>query len=464
MKTIFHLDQNDLPRRWYNVLADLDSPLPPPLHPGTREPIGPDELAALFPRTCIEQEMSTDRFIDIPEPVLDVLRRWRPTPLQRAVHLERALETPAHIYFKYEGASPTGSHKTNTAVAQAYYNRLEGVRRLTTETGAGQWGSALSFACQTFGLECTVFMVRISFDQKPYRKTMMRVFGAEVFASPSDLTQAGRAILERDPDSPGSLGIAISEAIEAAMAAEETKYSLGSVLNHVLLHQTVIGLEAKAQMEMAGEQPDVVVGCVGGGSNFGGIALPFFHDNVVHGRSTRFVAVEPRVCPTLTAGEYRYDFGDTAQTTPLLKMHTLGHDFVPPPIHAGGLRYHGMAPIISHLVDRGTIEPAAFDQLDVFDSAVLFARTEGIIPAPETAHAVHAAVQLARRCSVEDDKKVILIGFSGHGHFDISAYAAFLDGHLMGRSSDDSEREVPAAGGASDRGAAFADSERMLFC
>jgi len=431
LKTLFQLDQNDLPTRWYNVLADLKTPLDPPLHPATKQPMEPDELAALFPRACIEQEMSTDRFIEIPEPVLEVYRRWRPTPLQRAIHLERALETPAHIYFKYEGASPTGSHKTNTAVAQAYYNAQEGNRSLTTETGAGQWGSALSFSCQLFDLECKVFMVRISYDQKPYRRSMIRTFGAEIHPSPSDQTEAGRAMLAKDPNSSGSLGIAISEAIEAAMTQQGTKYSLGSVLNHVLLHQTVIGLEAQKQMEMAGESPDVVVGCVGGGSNYGGIALPFYHDTVQHQRDVEFIAVEPTVCPTLTSGEYRYDFGDTAMTTPLLKMHTLGHDFVPPPIHAGGLRYHGMAPIISRLVEDRVIRPVAFDQVSVFESAVLFARTEGIIPAPETAHAVHAAVQVARECADRGEERVILIGFSGHGHFDMSAYDAFLGGRLV---------------------------------
>ena len=432
MKTRFDLDQQELPKTWYNVLADLERPLEPPLDPRTNEPISPDALGALFPMACIEQEVATDRFIDIPEPVLEVYRRWRPTPLHRAIHLERALETPARIYFKYEGASPTGSHKTNTAVAQAYYNWEEGTRRLATETGAGQWGSALAFACQTFGLDCTVYMVRISYEQKPYRKTMMRTFGAEIFASPSDRTEAGKAIRADDPESPGSLGIAISEAIEEAVRGEATKYSLGSVLNHVLLHQTIIGLEALRQMEIAGEDPDVVVGCVGGGSNYAGIALPFYHDALSRSRRREFVAVEPHVCPTLTGGELRYDFGDTAKTTPLLFMHTLGHAFVPPPIHAGGLRYHGMAPIISRLVDDGVIRPVAFDQVDVFTSAQLFAQAEGIIPAPETAHAVHAAVQIARECAATDEAKVILIGFSGHGHFDMSAYEAFMDGNLVG--------------------------------
>jgi len=443
VKTRFDLDQQELPTTWYNVLADLDRPLKPPLDPGTKEPISPEALAALFPMACIEQEVATDRYIDIPDPVLEVYRRWRPTPLHRAVHLERALQTPARIYYKYEGASPTGSHKTNTAVAQAYYNQIEGVRRLATETGAGQWGSALAFACQTFDLDCVVYMVRISFDQKPYRKTMMRTFGAEIFASPSDRTRAGKAILDKDPASPGSLGIAISEAIEEAVGGEATKYSLGSVLNHVLLHQTVIGQEALRQMEMAGADPDVVVGCVGGGSNFGGIALPFYRDAKTRDRERRFVAVEPRVCPTLTGGETRYDFGDTAETTPLLWMHTLGHAFVPPPIHAGGLRYHGMAPIISHLVEDGIVHPVAFDQLDVFESARLFARTEGIIPAPETAHAVHAAVEIARECTAADEEKVILIGFSGHGHFDMSAYDAFMNGDLVASPTGSGSATLP---------------------
>jgi len=450
LKTRFDLDQQELPKQWYNVLADLKTPLDPPLHPATREPMAPEDLCALFPKTCIEQEMATDRFIDIPEPILEVYRRWRPTPLQRAIHLERVLETPARIYFKYEGASPTGSHKTNTAVAQAYYNAQEGNRRLTTETGAGQWGSALAFACQLFDIECTVFMVRISYDQKPYRKFMIQTFGAEIHPSPSDLTSAGRSILEKDPDTPGSLGIAISEAIEAAMTHDGTKYSLGSVLNHVLLHQTIIGLEAQRQMEMAGEDPDVVVGCVGGGSNYAGIALPFYRDALERQRKRGFVAVEPRVCPTLTNGEYRYDFGDTAMTTPLLKMYTLGHDFIPPPIHAGGLRYHGMAPIISRLVEDGVMQPVAFDQIDVFESALLFARSEGIIPAPETAHAVHAAVEIARDCAAKDQAKVILIGFSGHGHFDMSAYAAYLDGEL---------KRPESAGGSTEQ-----LGESRLFC
>ncbi|MBC7220591.1 TrpB-like pyridoxal phosphate-dependent enzyme [Candidatus Bipolaricaulota bacterium] len=432
MKTSYVLHQEDLPRQWYNVLADLDRPLDPPLDPRTQEPLAPDALLALFPRACVEQEVATDRFVDIPEPVQAVYRRWRPTPLQRAANLERILGTPARIYFKYEGASPTGSHKTNTAVAQAYYNTIEGTKTLATETGAGQWGSALAFACGTFGLGCTVFMVRVSYDQKPYRRAMIRLFGAEIVPSPSDRTAAGRSFLEADPNCPGSLGIAISEAIEAAVRGDGTKYALGSVLNHVLLHQTVIGLETIRQLDLAGEWPDVVVGCVGGGSNFAGLVLPFFGEARAGRRAQpRFVAVEPRSCPTLTRGACRYDHGDTAKLTPLLKMHTLGADFVPPAIHAGGLRYHGMAPIVSRLVADGVVEPVAYDQVDVFQSAVLFAQAEGIVPAPETAHAVHAAVELARRCAERDEAKVILIGFSGHGHFDMGAYEAALAGTLQ---------------------------------
>ncbi|HAZ30615.1 TPA: TrpB-like pyridoxal phosphate-dependent enzyme [Candidatus Acetothermia bacterium] len=429
MKTSYLLHQEEMPRQWYNVLADLDRPLDPPLDPRTNDPVPPEALRALFPRTCVEQEVATDRFVDIPEPVQEVYRRWRPTPLQRALSLERALNTPARIYFKYEGVSPTGSHKTNTAVAQAYYNVVEGTKSLSTETGAGQWGSALAFACGTFGLGCTVFMVRVSYDQKPYRRAMIRLFGAEIIPSPSNRTRAGQGILAANPESPGSLGIAISEAIEEALRGERTKYSLGSVLNHVLLHQTVIGLEAIQQMDLAGEWPHVVVGCVGGGSNFAGLALPFFGEAKAGRRARpRFVAAEPVACPTLTQGECRYDHGDTAKMTPLLMMHTLGADFVPPAIHAGGLRYHGMAPIVSRLVADGVVEPVAYEQEDVFESAVLFARMEGITPAPETAHALHAAVELARRCAENDEAKVILVGFSGHGHFDMAAYEGVLTG------------------------------------
>lgn len=430
MQRIFVLSQNELPTRWYNVLADLDRPLDPPLDPTTREPLPPEALKALFSKTCVEQEASTDRFVDIPAEVQEIYRLWRPTPLHRAVNLERALDTPAHIYYKYEGASPTGSHKTNTAVAQAYYNKIEGTKRLTTETGAGQWGSALSFACQALGMEVTVFMVRVSYDYKPYRKAMIELYGGEIIPSPSDRTKSGQAVLERDPDSPGSLGIAISEAVEEAVTTG-AKYSLGSVLNHVLLHQTVIGQEVLSQMDLAGEYPDAVVGCVGGGSNYAGLMLPIFSDAKSRGRTVEFIAAEPTACPTMTNGEVRYDFGDEAEMTPLLRMHTLGHKFVPPPIHAGGLRYHGMAPIITRLVEDNVVRPVAFDQVDVFGSATLFARTEGIIPAPETAHAVHAAIEVARQAAKRDEKRVILIGFSGHGYFDMSAYTAYLAGQLV---------------------------------
>ncbi len=430
MQRIFNLNQQELPTRWYNVLADLDRPLDPPLDPRTREPLSPEALTTLFAKTCVEQEASTDRFIDIPAEVQEIYRLWRPTPLYRAVNLERTLNTPAHIYYKYEGVSPTGSHKTNTAVAQAYYNKVEGTKRLTTETGAGQWGSALSFACQILGIDLTVFMVKISYEQKPYRRAMIEVYGGEILPSPSERTNAGRTVLERDPDSPGSLGIAISEAIEEAVSTG-AKYSLGSVLNHVLLHQTVIGQEALSQMELAGEYPDAVVGCVGGGSNFGGLMLPILYDSRKRERKVEFIAAEPTACPTITKGDVRYDFGDEAELTPLLRMHTLGHKFVPPPIHAGGLRYHGMAPIITRLAEDGIVQPVAFDQVDVFGSAVLFARAEGIIPAPETAHAVHAAIELARESARRDMKRVILIGFSGHGYFDMSAYTAYLAGKLV---------------------------------
>src|SRR5881296_3627810 len=376
------LDENQIPKSWYNILADLPVPLPPVIHPGTKQPIGPNDLAPLFPMDLILQEVSTEREIPIPEPVRDIYRLWRPTPLHRARRLERALDTPAHIYYKYEGTSPTGSHKPNTAVAQAFYNKQAGVRRLATETGAGQWGSALALACRLFDLQCTVYMVKVSHDQKPYRKVMMQTWGAEVIPSPSSRTNAGRAILAKDPNSPGSLGIAISEAVEVAATHDDTKYSLGSVLNHVLLHQTVIGQEAIKQMAMAGDQPNVVIGCAGGGSNFSGIAFPFLRDKLTGKSRTRFLAVEPASCPSLTQGEYRYDFGDTVGTTPLLKMHTLGNGFRPAPIHAGGLRYHGMAPMVSHLYDLGFIEARAYAQNTCFEAAIQFARTEGIIPAP----------------------------------------------------------------------------------
>jgi len=422
------LPETDLPRQWYNILPDLPSPLPPPLHPATKAPIGPEALAPLFPMELIKQEVSGERFIDIPEEVREVYKMWRPTPLYRAVRLEQALDTPAHIYYKYEGVSPAGSHKPNTAVAQAYYNKREGVRRLTTETGAGQWGSALAFAANIFGLELKVYMVKISYQQKPYRRSMMQVWGAQVVPSPSPDTQAGRAVLDADPDSPGSLGIAISEAVEDAASREDTKYSLGSVLNHVLTHQTVIGEEALKQMELAGEGPDVVIGCVGGGSNFAGLAYPFLRRRLTGDAKTRFLAVEPEACPSLTRGEYAYDFGDTAATTPLMKMYTLGHTFVPAGIHAGGLRYHAMAPSISHLYHLGIIEARAYHQITVFDAAVQFARTEGIIPAPESAHAIRAAIDEALAAREAGERRVILFNLSGHGHFDLGAYDRYFAG------------------------------------
>jgi tryptophan synthase beta chain len=426
----FVLPEDRLPTHYVNIAADLPVPLPPPLHPGTREPIGPEMLAPLFPMALIVQEVSPDPLIEIPEAVREAYRIYRPTPLQRALGLERALGTPAHIYFKNESVSPAGSHKLNTAIPQAFYNREEGIRKLATETGAGQWGSALAIAGAMFGLEVEVFMVRVSFDQKPYRRSFIQSFGADVVASPSERTNAGRAILAEDPDSTGSLGIAISEAVEVAATHDDVKYSLGSVLNHVLLHQTVIGQEAMAQMEMAGETPDVVIGCAGGGSNFSGIAFPFLRDRLRGTSSTRFLAVEPASCPSLTQGEYRYDFGDTAGTTPLLKMHTLGNDFRPAPIHAGGLRYHGMAPMVSHLYDLGFLEARAYRQTECFDAALQFARTEGIIPAPESSHAIRAAIDEAIEAREEGEERVILFNLSGHGLFDMAAYDAYLAGEL----------------------------------
>ncbi|MCL6499655.1 MAG: TrpB-like pyridoxal phosphate-dependent enzyme [Firmicutes bacterium] len=423
------LPESELPKAWYNILADLPTPPPPPLHPGTKQPVGPADLEPLFPREIILQEVSTERWIEIPEPVREVYRLWRPTPLIRARRLEAALRTPARIYYKYEGTSPAGSHKPNTAVAQAFYNRQAGVRRLTTETGAGQWGSALAMACRMFGLECTVYMVRVSYEQKPYRRVLMETWGAEVVPSPSDRTRAGRAIREQEPDSPGSLGIAISEAVEDAATHDDTKYSLGSVLNHVLLHQTVIGLEAKRQMELFDDYPDVVIGCIGGGSNFAGLSFPFLQDKL-RGRDLRVVAVEPTACPTLTRGRYLYDFGDTARMTPLVKMYTLGHTFIPPRIHAGGLRYHGDAPTVCLLYDQGYIEAVAYPQNAVFEAAVTFARTEGIPPAPESAHAVRRAIDEALACRESGESKAILFNLSGHGHFDLAAYEEYLAGRL----------------------------------
>ena len=430
MQTKFLLNESEIPRQWYNVLADFPWPPPPPIHPVTHEPVGPEALAPLFPMALIKQEVSSERFIDIPEEVLEVYKLWRPTPLLRAHRLERALDTPAHIYYKYEGASPAGSHKPNTAVAQAYYNKQEGIGRLTTETGAGQWGSALAMGCSFFGLELKVYMVKVSYHQKPYRRVLMETWGAKVVPSPSTDTQAGRAILGEDADSPGSLGIAISEASEEAAGREDTKYSLGSVLNHVLLHQTVVGQEAIKQMEMAGEYPDVVIGCVGGGSNYGGLALPFVRDHLAGRSKTRFLAVEPEACPSITRGEYVYDFGDTAATTPLFRMHTLGHTFVPAGIHAGGLRYHGMSPIISQLCHEGVMEGRAYHQTKVFAASVQFAQTEGIVSAPETAHAIACAIDEALAAREAGERRVILFNHSGHGLLDLAAYEAFLAGKL----------------------------------
>ncbi len=423
------LTEDDMPRYWYNIVADLPFPLPPVIHPATGRPVGPDDLAPLFPMALIAQEVTTEREVEIPEPVRDVYRLWRPTPLFRARRLEEALGTPARIYYKYEGVSPAGSHKPNTAVAQAFYNKAEGVRRLTTETGAGQWGSALAMACRFFDLECKVYMVKVSYHQKPYRRVLMETWGAQVVPSPSPDTRAGRAVLAENPDSPGSLGIAISEAVEDAASRDDTKYSLGSVLNHVLLHQTVIGLEARKQLELAGDYPDVVVGCVGGGSNFAGLAFPFVADKL-RGKSLRIIAVEPEACPSLTRGVYTYDFGDTAGTTPLLRMHTLGHTFVPAGIHAGGLRYHGMAPLVSLLYENGLIEARAEHQTAVFRAAVEFARAEGIVPAPESAHAIKVVVDLAVEAREAGRAQVILFNLSGHGHFDLAAYEQYLAGRL----------------------------------
>lgn len=424
------LTENELPKHWYNIQADLSKPLPPVLHPGTGKSIGPDDLAPIFPMGLILQEVSQERYIEIPDEVLEVYKIWRPTPLVRAERWEKALQTPAKIFYKWEGVSPPGSHKPNTAVAQAYYNKKENVKRITTETGAGQWGSALAFACNLFGLECKVYMVKVSYNQKPYRRLLMQTWGATCVPSPSQDTEAGRKILAENPDSPGSLGIAISEAVEDAAKREDTKYSLGSVLNHVLLHQTIIGEETQKQFEKLGEYPDIVVGCVGGGSNFAGLALPFVRDKIVNQKKTRIIAVEPLACPSLTKGLYRYDFGDTACTTPLLKMFTLGHNFMPPPIHAGGLRYHGMAPIVCHLYDLGFIEAVALHQTSVFEAAVSFARAEGHVPAPETAHAIRVVMDEAIRCRESGEKKVIVFNASGHGHFDMGAYDLYFSGKL----------------------------------
>lgn len=426
--TRFTLPQSEIPTQWYNILPDYPEPLPPPLHPGTRQPIGPEAMLAIFPENLVRQEMSPDRWIDIPEEVRDIYALWRPTPLLRAVRFEKALDTPAHIYYKYEGTSPAGSHKVNTSVPQAYFNREAGTKRLATETGAGQWGSSLALACRLFGLECQVYMVKVSYQHKPYRRMLMHTWGATVNPSPSDLTEYGRKLNASDPHCPGSLGIAISEAIEDTVTHPDTKYSLGSVLNHVCLHQTVIGQESIKQMELAGEEPDVIFGCAGGGSNFAGLAFPFVRRMLAEGKKYRIVAVEPEACPSLTKGELRYDFGDTAEMTPLMMMYTLGHDFMPPPIHAGGLRYHGMAPTVSHLKKLGLIEAEAYHQNKVFESAVTFARSEGIVPAPESSHALAAVVAEAKRAKEEGRKKVLLFNLSGHGLLDLSAYESYLGG------------------------------------
>ena len=427
----FELPQSELPHQWYNIQADLPRPLPPVLHPGTKQPVGPDDLSPLFPMALIGQEVSQDRYIDIPEEVREIYKLWRPTPLLRARRLEKALDTPAHIYYKYEGVSPSGSHKLNTATPQAYYNKQEGIQGVTTETGAGQWGTALSQACNFFDMECYVYMVKISYQQKPYRRAIMQSFGASVTPSPSDTTQAGQGILAKDPDSTGSLGIAISEAVEAAATSGgKYKYALGSVLNHVLMHQTIIGQECLKQLELAGEYPDVVVGPVGGGSNFAGISLPFLYQNLTNGKSTRLLGVEPAACPSLTRGKYAYDFGDTAGMTPLVKMYTLGHDFVPAPLHAGGLRYHGMASIICEMYDQQLMEAVAIPQLETFRAAITFARAEGIVPAPEAAHGIAGAIREANAAKAADKQSVILFNLCGHGHFDMSAYDAYLGDEL----------------------------------
>lgn len=425
------LSENDIPRQWYNIQADMPNKPLPPLHPGTKQPVGPDDLAPLFPMELIKQEVSGERYIDIPEPVMDVYKMWRPTPLVRAYNFEKALGTPAKIYYKYEGVSPAGSHKPNTAVPQAYYNKMEGVKKLTTETGAGQWGTALSFACCQFGLELEVFMVKISFDQKPYRKVIMNTFGAKVFSSPTNLTKAGQDVLKKDPDSPGSLGIAISEAIERAVQDPTIKYSLGSVLNHVLMHQTVIGQECIKQMEIAGDFPDIVIAPLGGGSNFAGISFPFLRLNMKEGRRIRCIAVEPASCPKLTKGEFRYDFGDTAGYTPLLPMYTLGHNFMPAAVHAGGLRYHGASVLCSQLLRDGLIEATAMQQLECFQAGVKFAQTEGIVPAPEAAHAIAQVVREAEQAKKEGKAKVILFNLCGHGFFDLKAYQDYFEGKLV---------------------------------
>ncbi len=440
------LDESRIPKHWYNLMADLPKPPPPVLHPGTLKPVGPDDLAPLFPMALIAQEVASEREIEIPEPVREVYRQWRVTPLYRARRLEKALQTPARIYYKYEGVSPAGSHKPNTAVAQAFYNREAGVKRLTTETGAGQWGSSLAFAGALFGIDVQIFMVRVSYNQKPYRRALMETYGARCVASPSTETNFGRSVLAKSPESNGSLGIAISEAVEVAASSDDTKYALGSVLNHVLLHQTVIGLEAMAQLEMADDYPDVIVGCTGGGSNFAGIVFPFLGSQLRGGRGVRIVAVEPAACPSLTRGRYAYDFGDTGHMTPLAKMHTLGSTFMPPGFHAGGLRYHGMAPLVSHIKELGLIDARAYQQTECFEAGVLFARHEGIVPAPEANHAVKGAIDEALRCREEGTSRAILFNLCGHGHFDMQAYMDYFAGKLTDQDYDQAELAMALAG------------------
>lgn len=446
MTTKYLLDETQMPRHWYNIQADLPQPLPPVLHPGTHQPVGPSDLEPLFTPALIEQEMTTEREVEIPEPVRDVYRLWRPAPLYRAHGLEKALGTPARIYYKYEGVSPAGSHKPNSAIPQAFYNKEAGITRLTTETGAGQWGTSLSFAGSLFGIDVTVFQVRVSYDQKPYRRAVMETYGARCVASPSDQTEFGRQVLAETPNHTGSLGIAISEAVELAVKDPGTKYALGSVLNHVLLHQTVIGLEAMQQMEMAGDWPDVVVGCTGGGSNFAGIAFPFIGQALRGGQKSRIVAVEPSACPSLTRGKYAYDYGDTAHMTPLTKMHTLGAHFTPPGFHAGGLRYHGMAPLVSHVKELGLMEAVSYNQRECFEAGVLFARAEGIVPAPEANHAVKGAIEEALRCKREGKSEVILFNLCGHGHFDMAAYTSFFAGQLSDHQYSDDELAMALSG------------------
>ena len=445
-KVKYLLDESDLPKFWYNIAADLPSPPPAVLHPGTLQPIGPDDLAPLFPMALIMQEVSTEREIEIPQPVRDIYRQWRPSPLYRARRLEKALDTPAKIYYKYEGVSPAGSHKPNTAVAQAFYNKEAGVKKIATETGAGQWGSSLAFAGALFGLEIQVFMVRVSYNQKPYRRALMETYGATCIASPSNETQSGRAILAANPNSNGSLGIAISEAVEVAAQREDTKYALGSVLNHVLLHQTIVGTEAMKQLEMAGDDPDVIVGCTGGGSNFAGIVFPFLGQQLRGGKKRRIVAIEPAACPSLTRGQYAYDFGDTGHLTPLVKMHTLGSTFIPPGFHAGGLRYHGMAPLVSHVKELGLIEAKAYHQIACFEAGVQFAKAEGILPAPEANHAVRGAIDEALRCKAEGKSQTILFNLCGHGHFDMQAYMDYFAGKLTDQDYDQQELAMALAG------------------